>query len=156
LWFSVEPVHWELQFLNTENVPNVLHIWSNGAHLPKIDNTMCKNYIILAFLPLIWTQRPVYQLHITPHIWLIWSHGIPHVELHGLPLPTFCLLLVVTSHLVLEIFVQQLLLSGIVSPLTSVLAILTTFHWRLFSIQPLPLPSDPSQHLWFVHDYGTL
>jgi len=29
--------------------------------------------------------------------------------------------------------------------------------WNLiFSIQPLPLPSDPSQSLWFVHDHGAL
>jgi len=28
--------------------------------------------------------------------------------------------------------------------------------WNLIvSIQPLPLPSDPSQCLWFVHDHGT-
>jgi len=26
----------------------------------------------------------------------------------------------------------------------------------IFSIQPLPLPSDPSQRLWFVHDYAAL
>ena len=38
-----------------------------------------------------------------------------------LPLPIFSLLLVVTSHLVLEVFARQLLLSGIVFPLTSVL-----------------------------------
>jgi len=38
-------------------------------------------------------------------------------------LSVFCLLLVVvTSHLVLEVFARQLLLSGLVSPLTSVLA----------------------------------
>jgi len=35
---------------------------------------------------------------------------------------TFSLSLVVTSHLVLEVFARQLLLSGIVFPLTSVLA----------------------------------
>ena len=74
--------------------------------------------------------------------------------------PSVCLLLVVTSHLVLEVFTQQLLLSGIVSPLTSVLAKLSQHSadtWNLiFFIQPLPLPSDPSQHLWFVHDHGTL
>ena len=42
------------------------------------------------------------------------------VKLYGLLLPTFSLLLVVTFHLVLEVFARQLLLSGIVSPLTSV------------------------------------
>jgi len=26
----------------------------------------------------------------------------------------------------------------------------------IFSIQPLQLPSDPSQRLWFIHDYGAL
>jgi len=56
------------------------------------------------------------------HIWLIWTSGTHHAELYGLPLPTFSLLLVVTSHLVLEVFARQLLLSGTVSPLTSVLA----------------------------------
>ena len=35
-------------------------------------------------------------------------------------LPTFCLLLVATFHLALEVFARQLLLSGIVSPLMSV------------------------------------
>jgi len=39
-----------------------------------------------------------------PHIWLIWFSGTRHAELYGLLLPTFCLLLVVTSHLVLEFF----------------------------------------------------
>jgi len=62
------------------------------------------------------------SLPVTPHIWLIWSSGTLHAELYGLPLPTFSLSLVVTSHLVLEVFAQQLLLSGIFSPLTSVLA----------------------------------
>jgi len=55
-----------------------------------------------------------------PRIWLIWFSGTRHAELYGLLLPTFCLLLVVTFHLVLEVFARQLLLSGIVSPLTSV------------------------------------
>jgi len=59
---------------------------------------------------------------ITPHTWLIWSSGTLHAEIYGLPLPTFSLSLVVTSHLVLEVFTPQLLLSGIVFPLTSVLA----------------------------------
>jgi len=40
----------------------------------------------------------------------------------GLPLPIVCLLLVVTSRLMLGVFVQQLLLSGIVCRLTSILA----------------------------------
>ena len=57
-------------------------------------------------------------LHISnPHISLIWSSGILHAELYGLPLPTFSLLLIVTSHLVLDVFARQLLLSGIVSTL---------------------------------------
>jgi len=38
--------------------------------------------------------------------------GTLRAELYGLPLPTFSLLLVVTSHLVLEVFARQLLLSG--------------------------------------------
>ena len=45
-------------------------------------------------------------------------------------------------------------------PLMSVLVkLLTTTHhsWHLiFSTQPFPLPSDPSQRLWFVHDHGAL
>ena len=53
-------------------------------------------------------------------IWLIWLSGTHHAELYGLLLPTSYLLLVVTFHLVLEVFARQLLLSGIVSPLTSV------------------------------------
>ena len=59
-----------------------------------------------------------------PRSLLIWSSGTLHAELYtDLPLPTFSLLLVVTSHLVLEVFARQLLLvSGIVSTLTSVLA----------------------------------
>jgi len=81
----------------------------------------------------------------------------PHAKLNGLPPPTFSLLLVVTSHLV---FARQLLLSEIVCSLTSVLAKLSQHSadsWNLiFSIQPLPLPSDPCQRLWFVHDYGAL
>ena len=59
---------------------------------------------------------------VTPHIWLIWSSGTLHPEIYGLPLPTFSLSFVATSHLVLEVFTRQLLLFGIVSPLTSVLA----------------------------------
>jgi len=47
----------------------------------------------------------------TPHISLIWFSTTLHAELYGLPLPTFSLLLIVTSHLVLEIFAWQLLLS---------------------------------------------
>jgi len=78
----------------------------------------------------------------------------------SLPLPTFSLSLAVTSHLVLEVFARQLLLSRIVSPLTSVLAKLSQHSadtWNLlFSIQPLLLPSGPSQRLWFVHDHGAL
>jgi len=56
-----------------------------------------------------------------------------------------------SSHLLLEVFARQLLLSGIVSYLTSVLAKLSQ-HFAdtlnlIFSIQPLPLPSYPSQRL---------
>jgi len=51
----------------------------------------------------------------------------------SLHLPTFCLLFVATSDLMLEVFAWQLLLSGIVFPLTSVLAKLTTFHRHLNS-----------------------
>ena len=61
------------------------------------------------------------------HIWLIWSSGTLHAVLYSLPLPTFSLLLVVTSHLVLGVFTRQLLLSGTVSPLMSILTRLTTF-----------------------------
>ena len=93
--------------------------------------------------------------------------GTLHPEIYCLPLPTFSLLLV-TSHLVLEVFARQLLLSGISAapafwnslPPTSILAKLsqhcTDALNLLFSIQPLPLPSNPSQCLWFVHDYGAL
>jgi len=66
------------------------------------------------------THKAIYTCN--PHIWLIWSSGTLHAELYGLPLPTFSLLLVVTSHLVLEVFARQLLLSGIVCLLMSVLA----------------------------------
>ena len=66
------------------------------------------------------TNKAVYTGN--PNIWLIWSSGTLHAELYGLPLPTLSLLLVVASHLVLEVFVRQLLLPGIVFPLTSVLA----------------------------------
>ena len=106
-------------------------------------------------------QWPIKQyIPVTPHIWLIWSGGTLHPEIYGLPLPTFSLLLVVTSHLVLEVFARQLLLFGIVCLLTSVLAKLSQHSADtsnlIFSIQPLPVPSDPSQRLWFVHDYGAL
>jgi len=88
---------------------------------------------------------------VTPHIWLIWSSGTLHTEIYGLPLPTFSLLLVVTFHLVLEVFARQLLLFGIVCLLTSVLAKLTQHSADtsnlIFSIQPFPVPSDPSQRL---------
>jgi len=47
---------------------------------------------------------------VTHHILLITFHA----ELYSLPLPTFSLLLIVTSHLVLEVFAWQLLLSGII------------------------------------------
>jgi len=51
-------------------------------------------------------------------------------------------------------------LSGIVSPLTSrSCETLTTFRRHLkshFSTPLYPLPSDPSQRLWFVLDYGAL
>ena len=59
---------------------------------------------------------------VTPNIWLIWSSGTLHPEVYGLPLPTFSLSLVVTSHLVLEVFARQLLLFGIVCLLTFGLA----------------------------------
>ena len=68
------------------------------------------------------THEAIYTGNPPISSWLIWSSGTIHVELYGLPLPTFCLLVVVTSHLVLEVFARQLLLSGIVSPLMSVLA----------------------------------
>jgi len=68
--------------------------------------------------------------------------------------------LVVASHLVLEVFTWQLLLFEIVSSLTSVLTKLSQHSantWNLiFSIQSFPLPTNPSQCLWFVHIYGTL
>ena len=59
---------------------------------------------------------------VTPNICLIWSSGTLHPEVYGLPLPTFSLSLVVTSHLVLEVFARQLLLFGIVCLLTFGLA----------------------------------
>ena len=60
---------------------------------------------------------------VRPQIWLSGTH---HAELYSLLLPTFCLLLV-TFHLVLEVFARQLLLSVTVSPLTSVPAKLSLF-----------------------------
>jgi len=72
-------------------------------------------------------------------MWLIWSGGTLHAELYGLPLPTFSLLLVVTSHLVLEVFARQLLLYGIVCPLMSVLAKLSTLPTPEISSFPLSL-----------------
>jgi len=79
-------------------------------------------------------------------VWLIWSSGTLHAELYGLPLPTFSLLLVVTSHLVLNVFARYLLLSGIVSRLTSILVKLSQHSADtlnlIFSIQPLSLPSE--------------
>jgi len=41
---------------------------------------------------------------------------------NGLLLPTFSVLLVLTSHLILKVFAWQLMLTGIVSSLTPVLA----------------------------------
>jgi len=68
-----------------------------------------------------------------------WQHSVSHIT-------TFSLLLVVTSHLVLEVFTWYLLLSGIVYPLTSILAKLsqhsTDIRNLIYSIQPLLLPSD--------------
>jgi len=54
-----------------------------------------------------------------PHIWLMWFSGTRHAELYDLLLPNFCLLLVVTFHLALEVFARQLI-SGILALLTSV------------------------------------
>jgi len=71
------------------------------------------------------THKAIYEyssIPVSPHIWLIWSSGTLRAQLYGLPRPFFSLSLVVTSHLVLEVFARQLLLSGIVSSLTSVLA----------------------------------
>ena len=51
--------------------------------------------------------------------------------LYVLTLPTFYLLLVVTSHLILEVFARQLLLFGTVSPLTFILL-------NLHNISPTP------------------
>ena len=80
------------------------------------------------------------------------SSGTLHAQLYGLPLPTFSLLLVVTSHLVLEVFTRNSLPSNVHSYET-----LTTFRRHLiFSTQPLQLPSNPSQCLWFVHNHGAL
>ena len=70
---------------------------------------------------------------VTPNIWLIWSSGTLHPEIYGLPLPTFSLSFVATSHLVLEVFAQQLLLFGIVCPLTSILV-----KWNSHNIPPTP------------------
>jgi len=53
---------------------------------------------------------------------IMWSSGTLHEKLYGLSLPTLSLSLVVTSHLTLEVFAWQLLLSGIVYHLTFVLA----------------------------------
>jgi len=67
----------------------------------------------------------LYTRNPPPHIWPIGSSDTLHAELYGLPLPTFSLLLVVTSRLVIEVFARQLLLFEIVCPVTSVLAKLT-------------------------------
>jgi len=68
--------------------------------------------------------------------------------LYVLTLPTFYLLLVVTSHLILEVFARQLLLSGIVSPLTSVLPKLTTVRRHLKShLFHSAFATDSSQRL---------
>ena len=56
----------------------------------------------------LYTSNPPYLANLV--------HWHTHAELYDLPLPNFCLLLVVTSHLVLEVF------AGIVSLLTSILA----------------------------------
>jgi len=56
------------------------------------------------------TDNPPYLANLVD-----WFSGTRHEELYGL-----LLLLFVTFHLVLEVFARQLLLSGIVSPLTSV------------------------------------
>jgi len=54
----------------------------------------------------------------SPHIWLIWFSGTTHAEQSAstnLLSVTHC-----NIHLVLEVFVRQILLSGIVFPLTYV------------------------------------
>ena len=78
-----------------------------------------------------------------PHILLIWSSGTFHAGLYGLPLPNLSLSLVVTSHLVLEVFARQLLLPVTVSPLTSVLA-------KLSQIPPTPEISSAIQTVIFL------
>ena len=75
-------------------------------------------FTVISVISLLTRPIKLYIL-VTPHIWLIWFSVTRHAELYGLLLPTFCLSLV-TFHLVLEVFARQLLLSGIVSPLTSV------------------------------------
>jgi len=50
---------------------------------------------------------------------IIYLDSMPSCPMHHFPL-YYCLLLVVTFHLVLEVFARQLLLSGIVFPLTYV------------------------------------
>ena len=134
---------------------------------PRMCSTLCSNLATLSQLHWLsvydriifkiatMTHKAIYTSN--PHIWLIWSSDTPNAELQCLPLSTFFLLLVVTSHLVLEVFAWQLLLTGIVSPLTSILSQQSADTWNfIFSVQPLPLPSYPSQRLWFIHDYGTL
>ena len=107
-------------------------------------------------------QWPIKQyIPVTPHVWLIWSSGTLHPEIYGLPLPTFCLLLVVTSHLVLEVFARQLLLSGIYSLPSNVCSCetLTAFRRHLKSHlfhSSFATACVPSQRLWFVHDHGAL
>ena len=44
----------------------------------------------------------------------VWQFNVYVTVLYGLPLLTFSLLRVVTSHLVLEVFARQLLLFGVV------------------------------------------
>jgi len=137
---SLSPLGWTMQTLSCTASPQVAYISrlqrsqntlarvvagnrTPGSHLATLSKLYtgcrCQFTIVLNSKLLQWPIK-LYILVNNPHIWLIWFSGTRHAELYGLFLPTFCLLLVVTFHLVLEVLARQLLLSWIVSPLTSV------------------------------------
>ena len=114
---------WTMQILSyTASPQSTSHFTHNTlARLVVGNRTSCSNMATLSqlhWLPVhdrikfkiaIITHKAIYTGN-PPPMWLIWSSGTIHTELYGLPLPTFSLLLFVTSHLVLEVFTRQLLL----------------------------------------------
>jgi len=73
-------------------------IWIQYIH---ITNQCRTNYTGCRFTIVSNSKLPQWHIKqyitVTPHIWLIWSSGKLHAELYSLLLPTFSLLLVVTS-----------------------------------------------------------